>query len=353
VPTSSAAFIGTSARGVVNKPVLLMSFQDFESNFGNLAPESEMTYAVYQFFTNGGREAWVVRIPDDPMEQDWRDGIGALDAVDLFNLLALPGIASMSLVTMGAKYCEQRRAFLVIDSPEEAKTPEQIRQTVESGQLTRSNNASVYYPWIKIADPLNNASPRLSAPSGSIAGLFSRIDSTSGSIWKAPAGRQATLIGVQGLEYALTDEDNQLLNARGINCLRSFPSGYLAWGARTLAGDDAMASDWKYIPIRRLALFLEESVYRGTKWAVFETNGEPLWAQLRESITTFMSSLWRMGAFEGRTPDEAYFVKCGNETTTQNDISLGIVNIIIGFAPLRSAEFVIIKIQQFTKRESP
>jgi hypothetical protein len=145
----------------------------------------------------------------------------------------------------------------------------------------------------------------------------------------------------------MTDLQNGILNQVGLNCLRSFPvTGHVLWGARTLAGADALASEWKYVPVRRLALFLEESLYRGTQWVVFEPNDEPLWAQIRLNIGAFMQNLFRQGAFQGSSPRDAYFVKCDRETTTQNDIDRGIVNIIVGFAPLKPAEFVVIKIQQ-------
>ncbi|HXU59152.1 MAG TPA: phage tail sheath C-terminal domain-containing protein, partial [Verrucomicrobiae bacterium] len=145
----------------------------------------------------------------------------------------------------------------------------------------------------------------------------------------------------------LTDGENGQLNPLGLNCLRSFPvAGNLVWGARTLVGADLLASEWKYLPVRRTALFLEESLYRGTQWVVFEPNDEPLWAQIRLNIGAFMQNLFRQGAFQGRSPREAYIVKCDRETTTQNDINLGIVNILVGFAPLKPAEFVVIRIQQ-------
>ena len=166
-------------------------------------------------------------------------------------------------------------------------------------------------------------------------------------MWKAPAGLDAGFVGVAALTVTLTDGENGQLNPRGINCLRSFPTfGRVVWGARTLRGADALASEWKYLPVRRMALFIEESLYGGTKWVVFEPNDEPLWSQIRLNIGAFMQNLFRQGAFQGRSPSEAYFVKCDAETTTQNDINLGVVNIHVGFAPLRPAEFVVIRIQQ-------
>ena len=183
-------------------------------------------------------------------------------------------------------------------------------------------------------------------PCGAVAGIFARTDSQRG-VWKAPAGLEAALVNVPELTYTLTDDENGQLNPLGINCLRLFPLvGHTVWGSRTLDGADALASEWKYIPIRRLALFIEESLYRGTKWVVFEPNDEPLWAQIRLNVGAFMHQLFRQGAFQGQSPRDAYFVKCDADTTTQADRNLGIVNILVGFAPLKPAEFVVIKIQQ-------
>ena len=149
------------------------------------------------------------------------------------------------------------------------------------------------------------------------------------------------------LAVALDDLENGGLNPLGINVLRNFPVfGNISWGARTLDGADQQASEWKYIPVRRTALYIEESLYEGLKWVVFEPNDEPLWAQIRMNVGAFMSTLFRQGAFQGNTPAQAYFVKCDSETTTQNDIDNGVVNILVGFAPLIPAEFVVIQIQQ-------
>jgi phage tail sheath protein FI len=175
---------------------------------------------------------------------------------------------------------------------------------------------------------------------------MARTDTARG-VWKAPAGLDAALNGIQGLQVNLTDAENGMLNPLGINCLRDFKiNGRVVWGARTLRGADQLADEYKYIPVRRTALYIEESLYRGTQWVVFEPNDEPLWAQIRLNVGAFMHDLFRQGAFQGQTPKDAYFVKCDKETTTQNDINLGIVNIVVGFAPLKPAEFVIIKIQQ-------
>ncbi len=275
-----------------------------------------------------------------------RKGIYALESVDIFNLLCLPGVTDSGILADADSYCQERRAFMIVDAPHSTKKPSDMVTTISGTALPKSDHAAVYYPWIRIADPLKGGKLRSCPPSGTIAGLYARTDSARG-VWKAPAGTDATLVGVQEAEYLLTDMENGTLNPLGANCIRIFPVfGAVAWGARTLRGADQMASEYKYTPIRRLALFIEESLYRGTKWVVFEPNDEPLWAQIRLNLGAFMHSLFRQGAFQGQTPKEAYFVKCDKETTTQDDINKGIVNIIVGFAPLKPAEFVIIQIQQ-------
>jgi len=278
-----------------------------------------------------------------------KTGLYALRDVDLFNLLIIPRTAKLvdasanAVIAKAVKFCNDERAFYLIDPPSE-KTFETIRSWAPTA--TTDKNAAVFFPRMKVADPLKEFRLRDMPVAGAIAGIFARTDSGRG-VWKAPAGTEAAVRGAQGLTYTLTDPENGVLNPMGINCLRTFPVyGTILWGARTRAGADQLASEWKYIPVRRLALFLEESLFRGTQWVVFEPNDEPLWAQIRLNIGAFMNNLFRQGAFQGSSPKEAYFVKCDNETTTQNDINLGIVNIIVGYAPLKPAEFVILKFQQ-------
>jgi phage tail sheath protein FI len=278
-----------------------------------------------------------------------KTGMQALLDVDLFNLLAIPetfdmaDLAATAVIGSAAALAERRRAFYIVDAPS-GKTLSSIA-TWANGVL-QSRNAAVYFPALRIADPLDELRPRSMAPSGTMAGVYARTDADRG-VWKAPAGTDATLNGVIDLTVPLSDAENGLLNPKGVNVLRSFPAyGRVAWGARTMKGSDAQADEYKYLPVRRLALFIEESLYRGTQWVVFEPNDEPLWSQIRLNVGAFMNQLFRQGAFQGRTPREAYFVKCDRETTTQNDINLGIVNILVGFAPLKPAEFVVIKLQQ-------
>jgi uncharacterized protein len=281
-----------------------------------------------------------------------KTGMYALEDVSLFNILCLPAAADLGATAMRAvyaeaeAYCEERRAFLIIDIPGTTGDVDAMQTWLNDNATLRHRNAAVYFPRVMIADPLNQNRLRAFAASGTMAGVYAQTDGSRG-VWKAPAGTDARLRNAQDLAYVLTDRENGALNPLGANCLRSFPIfGNVAWGARTLDGADQQASEWKYVPVRRLALFIEESLFRGTKWVVFEPNDEPLWSQIRLNVGAFMQSLFRQGAFQGQTPREAYFVKCDRETTTQTDINLGIVNIVVGFAPLKPAEFVIIRIQQ-------
>ncbi len=283
-----------------------------------------------------------------------KEGLFALAKADLFNLLCIPGYVDTGagfdvdpgLTTSAAAYCEARRAMLLVDPPSGWLDKDQAKAGLAAGIGTTSKNAALFFPRLRQPNPTHDGQKEDFAPCGAVAGVFARTDAQRG-VWKAPAGLEATLVGVPELSVKLNDAENGELNPLGINCLRSMPaSGRIIWGARTLQGDDRLASEWKYIPVRRTALFLEESLYRGTQWVVFEPNDEPLWAQIRLNLGAFMQSLFRQGAFQGKTPKEAYLVKCDSETTTQDDINRGVVNILVGFAPLKPAEFVIIKIQQ-------
>ena len=271
--------------------------------------------------------------------------------VDLFNLMVLPKNAGATAVVQSALwskasvFCQGRRAFLLMD-PEATWTTPQLAVTGMPALRTGlvKDYSAVFYPNLTLNE---NGTNMQTGPSGAIAGLMARIDASRG-VWKAPAGTEADLRGISGLEYRFSDGDNGFLNPRGVNTIRIFPNGIVNWGARTMDGDDDFASEYKYIPIRRTALFIEESLYRGLKWVVFEPNDEPLWAQIRLNVGAFMHNLFRQGAFQGTKKQDAYFVKCDSETTTQNDINLGIVNIWVGFAPLKPAEFVILYLQQMT-----
>jgi hypothetical protein len=471
VSTSVTAFIGRARRGPCDKATVINGFADFERIFGRLWTASPMSYAVQQFFLNGGAQAVIVRAHNgataatlqlsnmtlqaaseglwgrdlkatvdhstaDPADtnlfnltvedksgaapemfrnlsvnpasprfvtsvlrdestrvrvsgavptarptaavvsadaasggdgsavtdtqvlgsaSDPKKGLYALDHADIFNLLCIPPYhydesaanpdPTSSVWNAAIAYCKKRRALLIIDSPMSWDTKDEAKNFDALG-VTRQENAAIYFPRIRVRDPEQDNRLATFAPCGAVAGVMARTDGSRG-VWKAPAGIEATLIGAVDVSVPLTDEENGELNPIGVNCLRAMPViGRVVWGSRTLRGADRLADQWKYIPIRRLALYIEETLYRGTTWAVFEPNDEPLWAQIRLNLGAFMHGLFRQGAFQGSSPRDAYLVKCDAETTTQTDRNLGIVNIIVGFAPLKPAEFVIIKIQQ-------
>jgi len=288
-------------------------------------------------------------------------GIYALEKVDQFNLLCIPDAtralagnpsAPDSTINTNAIYsaaialCDSKLAFLLVDAPPNVNTISAAVDWKTSGLTVSDANGAAFFPRLRLPDPLNNFNLRTFAPCGVVAGVYAQTDATRG-VWKAPAGTAATLVGVQSLVYKMSDAENGVLNPLGLNCFRTFPVyGSVLWGARTLVGADAETSQWKYVPVRRVALFLEASLYQGTQWVVFEPNDEPLWSAIRLNIGSFMQNLFTQGYFQGQTPAQAYFVKCDSETTTLTDIDNGIVNIIVGFAPLEPAEFVIIQIQQ-------
>jgi phage tail sheath protein FI len=273
-------------------------------------------------------------------------GVYLLDRIDLFNLLCVPGESTPATLAGLQKFCRDRRAFLIADADQN-----DTLVTLQGGPNAAisgadSINGAFYFPWVTAPDQLAEGRPSDFPPCGFVAGLYAKTDTNRG-VWKAPAGTEASLTGITGVKVPLNDKENGVLNPQAVNCIRSFKVyGSVIWGARTLNGNDQIGSEWKYVPVRRTALYIEESLFRGTKWVVFEPNDEPLWAQIRLNVGAFMHDLFRQGAFQGQTPKEAYFVKCDKETTTQSDINRGVVNILVGFAPLKPAEFVVIKIQQ-------
>ncbi|MBN1421180.1 MAG: phage tail sheath family protein [Planctomycetes bacterium] len=359
IGTSIAAFIGWAARGPTTQAQRVQSFQDFVLHFGGLDRKSWLGYAVQHFFDNGGRDAYVIRLaaddavlePDSAAFEDMlvpagKDGgVYLLDRVDLFNLLCVPGETTPSVVASLQKFCRDRWAFLILDSPADATLASMQSSPDPAVAGDDALNSALYFPWIEAADPLDEHRFRAFPPCGFVAGLYARTDSTWG-VWKAPAGTEAGLTGAAGPTIALGDGDCGTLNGRGINCIRTLPAcGTVVWGSRTLHGADDRDSEWKYVPVRRLALFIGESLFRGTQWVAFEPNGERLWAKIRRIVESFMDDLFRRGAFQGSSPAEAYFVKCDDETTTVGDIEAGMVSIMIGFAPLEPAEFVVMGIR--------
>jgi phage tail sheath protein FI len=504
VSTSVAAFVGYLPEGPHNEAVRVFSFAEFSRHFGGLDADSETSYAVRQFFLNGGAEAWIVRVTSaasastvtfddssddrltldaaspgewgdelqaaiypgtgsfdlvvrrvqsdtvlaeevirdldpagdfaarisaesslvvatektetsstvpisvDPLDGDtdapddddfvslehgdngtvpgegWTDstrsafanalqGLDAnADVVDsgirpladiapfAFNILCLPdGIlfedspanghtTADSLYETAAEFCDEQDAFLLVDLPADLTEAADLTSVGAAAVSTwadglRHKNAATYFPLLDIADPLDDHNARTVGPSGTLAGLYARIDASRG-IWKAPAGTEAKLRGAEPSQVVI-DSLNGVFNDSGINVLRTFAGyGPVSWGARTLVGNEE--GDNKYVPVRRMTLFLKKSLELGLKWAVFEPNGEKLWATIRLTVESFLNRLYRQGAFKGATTSEAYFVLCDSTTTTADDINLGMVNVVVGFAPLKPAEFVVVQLQQ-------
>jgi phage tail sheath protein FI len=272
-------------------------------------------------------------------------GVRLLDTVSIFNLLCVPGETEQVTIQNLQKYCRDERAFYIVDCG-----PSDSFVSLQNGPVGITGddaiNSAFYFPWVSAPDQLQQGRLQPFPPCGFVAGLYAATDATRG-VWKAPAGIDASLVGEAGLTTVLTDLQNGTLNVHAVNCLRHFPVyGDVIWGARTLRGNDQVGSEWKYVPIRRLALFIESSLFDGTQWVVFEPNDERLWSQIRLNVGAFMQGLFLQGAFQGSAPQQAYFVKCDGENNPQSSIDLGIVNVLVGFAPLYPAEFVVIQIQQ-------
>ncbi len=281
------------------------------------------------------------------------EGIYALNAIvpQVFNLMCLPGAANFSnnatsaaIYQEATTFCRNNFAFLIVDSPPDVDRNNMQAWLTALGAAAGPNGA-LYYPRISGPDALNPLTPRTIGASGMVAGLIARTDGARG-VWKAPAGTEARVSGGNPVDM-MTDRQQGPLNTSGVNVIRTFPVyNSVIWGARTLDGADARASEWRYVNVRRLALYIENSLQRGLQWVVFEPNDEPLWANVRMTVGGFMNQLHRQGAFQGASARDAYLVKCDSETTTQADINLGILNVYVGFAPVRPAEFVVIRIQQ-------
>lgn len=367
VPTSTAAFIDIFDQGPMHKPVKIECYAEFERKFGGLHARSEASYAIKQFYLNGGRVAWVVRVEDGSAGKQTRPcaekligdaatqtGMHALDGItpDVFSILCIPAAANLdsksfvAVISAAEKYCHEKRAFLIVDPPSAIKTTDQMVQWIKTNEDLRHRNAAIYFPRLEIPDPLKGNQPRNVGASGTLAGIYARMDQTRG-VWKAPSGADADLRGAN-ISVHVSDRENNELNKLGVNALRSFPQiGNVVWGARTLETSD---SEWKYVPVRRMKIYLEKSLYRGSKWVLFEPNDDLLWARIRSSFRGLMARLFRVGAFQGMKEEDAFFIKCDETTTTQEDIDAGRLNIIVGFAPLKPAEFVLIRIQQMARQ---
>jgi uncharacterized protein len=276
----------------------------------------------------------------------------SLDKVSIFNLLVVPGVGadSNSIWSIALSFCERKQAFAILDPPPRVAADGSSGLTPIADRIDivpKSKNGAIYFPYLKSTDILTGENREL-PPSGYVAGIYARTDLNRG-VWKAPAGLETTILNTTGVvdRGRMTDKRQGILNPKGINCLRSFPGvGTVVYGARTLVSENVAFEQSKYVPVRRMTLFIKQTLFRNLGWVVFEPNDEPLWVAIRTSIEAFMLSLFNQGAFQGSSPSQAFQVKCDKSTTTQQDINNGVVNIIVAFAPLKPAEFVIVKIAQ-------
>lgn len=367
--TATAVFVGRAPRGPLaggEGPRWVQGLAEFEAGFGAVAADWPLGLAVRDFFLQGGKRAWVLRLHADPQagaasamgaplsvadymgDAPAGTGLHALRRTGGFNLLCIPpdtpgGDTAPQVWQAGLAHCVQHCAMLLVDAPGAWETASGLPDAAALAALglthPASRNAALYFPRVVEAG-VAHAEARV--PCGAVAGIYARTDASRG-VWKAPAGLHADL---RGLVPARRIDDHQqaVLNPLGINCLRLFPQAAVLWGARTLAGADVRSDEFKYVPVRRLALHIEESLQRGLGWAVFEPNGEPLWARLRGAVDAFLHGLFREGALAGSVPRDAYFVQCDLSTNNVADIAAGRCRLQVGFAPLRPAEFVILQL---------
>ena len=303
------------------------------------ATNSDVTYRLL-----GGTDG-----TGDPNSSDYKSALTSLERTEI-NLLSMPGRSSAEDIVNGISHAERFDCFYLVDGvgamdDDFEADPATARAFLE-GLPNRSDNAALYYPWIEVADPVGvGRSPRRwQPPSGHIAGVIARTDISRG-VWKAPAGLEATVSGALDLQYKVLDSEQDILNPVGVNCIRHFgAAGIVAWGARTISSDP----EWRYVPVRRTALFLKRSLYQGLQWVVFEPNDEELWRRIKTNVDSFMLGLFRQGAFQGSTPNEAFLVQCDRTTNPQERVDQGIVTARVAFAPLKPAEFVVIELTQKT-----
>jgi hypothetical protein len=364
VSTSTAGFVGvTDKTGFVdgdgetvdykNKAIFVSSWGDFVSKFGRWTEAApHMAPAIFSFFTNGGNRCYVVSVEDGGYVgtdggPDARTGLQALNEVDDVSIVVIPGITDTAVQLAMITHCETMKdRFCIFDSAKE-ETMELIiarKNTLESD----SGYGALYYPWIEISVEKDIANEKVELksmfvpPSGAIAGIYARSDSERG-VHKAPANE--VLRGVTRLEFNLTNTEQNRLNPIGVNCLRSFTGrGIRVWGARTISS----GSSWRYVNVRRLFIYLEESIDESTQWVVFEPNNERLWARVKQTISNFLTRAWKDGALMGTTPEEAFYVKCDKDTMSPGQIAEGKLIVEIGVAAAKPAEFVIFRIAQWT-----
>ena len=341
VGTNTAGLVGRATQGPPDQAVQVTSLSDYEHVFGGPQAGHELFLGASQFFANGGRRAWAVRLSaQGPVAI--RRALASLDVVQDLGLLCLPGLSGPQALAAAATYARSRRAFYV---GEAAGSRAATLAAVRAIKAADQGHVAVYLPRLEVRDPLRPTATTRFGPSATMTGLLARTDIERG-VWAFAAGTGVHLQAAVGLGTAINQRGAASLRSAGVNVLRAPPGhGIVPWGARTVGSGRETGEEWKYIPVRRTAMFIEESIDRGLGWVVFEPNDEPTWRTIRQLVTAFLEETFRAGGFAGQTPAEAFFVRCGSDTTTQADIERGVVVIEVGFAPLRPAEFVTIRIR--------
>ncbi len=355
VSTSTVGFVGMAEKGENDKPALVTNWGQFTEKFGRYTTtQPYLAPAIYGFFANGGSRCFVVKVKDGAADGDYvgtdggpgkRTGLQAFNEIDEINIVCIPGVTSDTVQKAMITHCENMKDRFSILDPTENATVAEV-QTQKEKVVSEKGYAALYYPWIKApVETQKNGKITLDQifvpPSGYIAGIYARSDTERG-VHKAPANE--IVQGALEIKLSITKGEQDILNPKGINCIRAFPGrGILVWGARTTASDAL----WKYVNVRRLLLYIEESIDEGTQWVVFEPNSEKLWGRVRATITEFLTRVWRDGALMGTKAEEAFFVKCDRTTMTQDDIDNGRLICVIGVAPVKPAEFVIFRIAQW------
>ena len=320
-------------------PQLITGWENFKKNFGDFqAGNKTLAHAVYGFFSNGGSRCWITRVTNATDATAVTNVLSGFRPIDEITMVAVPGALDVNIQTAVIDHCENAGdRFAILDGQ---RTTTSIPADIQ-GTVRDSNYAAMYYPWISVYDPVTGANDFL-PPSGHLAGIYARVDTERG-VHKAPAN--VVIRGVVGLERRLSKADQDGLNPEGINVIRAFNGNVTVWGARTLGGD--ANTEWKYINVRRLFLFLRESIDKGTQWVVFEPNTPDLWAKITRNVSAFLTNVWRAGALFGNTPEKAFYVKCNEETNPPEVRDLGQVVTEIGVAVVKPAEFVIFRISQW------
>lgn len=353
VGTSTGAFVGHAEKGPIGEATPINNFSQFQEKFGGYVHNGFLAFAVNSFFDEGGKSCYVVRTCDDYVgDANLGSGLHAFDKVDGINIVAIPEAVDREVHIGGMAYCARRAdCFYVADSQQAPRTADEVlnyrlaQGLYSGGNAMNSKYGALYTPWIYVFDP-RTGGRILIPPSGAVAGRYASTDSARG-VYKAPAGiesgrlRSALDVGVE-----FTTAEQEKLNANGINVVRTLKGvGHVLWGARTVSSDP----EWRYVNIRRLVLFLEKSIKQGTSWVVFEPNDRSLWESIVRNVSAFLRLQWRVGALVGETQEQAFYVKCDEETNPRESIGLGRVITEIGVAPSRPAEFVIFRIQQCTR----